>query len=50
MGHRDIVLASGPRRAELLRTFVLLHTPISEHTLTAFERDVQRRSALMGLT
>jgi len=43
-------------RPELLRTFegnaevartVLLHTPISEHTITAFERDVQRMSALI---
>jgi hypothetical protein len=45
-------------RADLLRTFeshaevartVLLHTEISEHSITAFERDVQRTSALIGL-
>ena len=52
------LLASLPAalRADLLRTFegnaevartVLLHTPISEHTITAFERDVRRMSALI---
>ena len=44
-------------RAELLSTFeghaevarnVLLHTPISEHSIAAFERDVRRTSALIG--
>ena len=28
---------------------VLLHTSISEHTITAFERDVRRMSALIGV-
>jgi hypothetical protein len=32
--------------AEVART-VLLHTPISEHTITAFERDTQRLAALI---
>ena len=32
--------------AEVART-VLLHTPISEHTISAFERDVQRMAALI---
>ncbi|MDO9286790.1 MAG: hypothetical protein Q7U26_18015 [Aquabacterium sp.] len=45
-----------PMRPALLRTFegnaevartVLLHTPISEHTITAFERDVRRMAALI---
>jgi hypothetical protein len=45
-----------PLRAELLHNFeanaevartVLLHTTISEHTITAFERDVLRMSALI---
>jgi len=44
------------RRAHLLQKFaahveiartVLLHTPISEHTINAFERDVHRTSALL---
>ncbi len=44
------------QRAELLRTFeshaevartVLLHAPISEHTLGAFERDVKRTSSFI---
>jgi hypothetical protein len=34
--------------AELART-VLIHSPISEHTLAAFERDVKRTSALIAL-
>jgi len=46
-----------PLRADLLKSFegnaevartVLLHTPISEHTIVAFERDVLRMSALIG--
>ena len=49
------VLPQG-ERAELLRTFeahseiartVLLHAPISEHTIAAFERDVHRTTALI---
>jgi hypothetical protein len=32
--------------AEVART-VLLHTPISEHTINAFERDAQRLAALI---
>lgn len=32
---------------EVART-VLLHSPISEHTLSAFERDVRRTAALIG--
>ena len=47
-----------PLRADLLRSFegnaevartVLLHTSISEHTISAFERDVRRMSALIGV-
>ena len=34
--------------AEVART-VLLHSPISEHTLSAFEKDVKRTSALIAL-
>ena len=46
-----------PLRANLLRSFednaevartVMLHTSISEHTITAFERDVNRMSHLIG--
>jgi hypothetical protein len=33
--------------AEVART-VLLHTPISEHTIASFERDVDRTVALIG--
>lgn len=33
--------------AEMART-VLLHAPISEHSIAAFERDVQRTSHLLG--
>jgi hypothetical protein len=33
--------------AEVART-VLLHAPISEHSIAAFERDVRRTSALIG--
>jgi len=45
-----------PLRTELLNTFegnaevartVLLHAPISEHTIAAFDRDVSRMSALI---
>jgi hypothetical protein len=45
-------------RAELRRTFeghaevartVLLHTPISEYSIAAFERDVRRTTALIGV-
>ena len=35
-------------KAEVART-VLLHSPISEHTLSAFEKDVKRTSALIAL-
>ena len=44
--------------AGLLRTFndhtevartVLLHTPISEHTIVAFERDVARMTSLIAM-
>ncbi|NML16477.1 hypothetical protein [Azohydromonas caseinilytica] len=34
------------RYAEMART-VLLHAPISEHSIAAFERDVQRTSQLL---
>jgi len=48
-----------PLRTELLHTFegnaevartVLLHAPISEHTISAFDRDVSRMSALIDST
>jgi len=41
------LLSTFEQNAEVART-VLLHTPISEHTIAAFERDVQRTSALIG--
>lgn len=46
-----------PLRANLMRSFesnaevartVMLHTAISEHTISAFERDVSRMSHLIG--
>jgi hypothetical protein len=45
---RDDLLRSFEGNAEVART-VLLHTSISEHTITAFERDVRRMSALIGV-
>jgi hypothetical protein len=45
---RDKLLNAFEANAELART-VLLHSPISEHTLSAFERDVERTSALIAL-
>lgn len=35
--------------AEVART-VLLHAPVSEHTISAFERDVKRTAALINPT
>lgn len=39
--------ATFERYAEMART-VLLHAPISEHSIAAFERDVQRTTDLLG--
>ena len=44
---RGELLSAFEGNAELART-VLLHSPISEHTLSAFERDVKRTSALIA--
>jgi hypothetical protein len=41
------LLGTFERNAEVART-VLLHTPISEHTIAAFERDVRRTAALIA--
>lgn len=42
---RQRVLERFERHAEVART-VMLHEPISEHTIAAFENDVKRISAL----
>jgi hypothetical protein len=46
-GARQELLNAFVEHAEVART-VLLHAPISELTIAAFERDVRRNSALMG--
>lgn len=46
---RRAILARFALHAEVART-VLLHESISEHTLTAFEHDVRRISALESPT
>jgi len=43
---RDRVTRSFAGHAEVART-VLLHAPISEHTMLAFERDVARMAAFI---
>lgn len=43
---RDALGQTFERHAEVART-VLLNTPTSEHTLAAFERDVQRTAAMI---
>ena len=45
---RGKLLSTFEENAEVART-VLLHSPISEHTLSAFESDVKRTSALIAL-
>lgn len=46
-GARSALAASFDRHAEVART-VLLHAPISEHAVAAFERDVQRTVRLLA--
>ena len=43
---RNDLLAAVTRNAEVART-VLLHAPISEHTLSAFERDIGRMAEMI---
>ena len=43
---RNDLLQALTRHAEVART-VLLHAPISEHTLNAFERDVGRMAEMI---
>lgn len=45
---RGKLLRAFEDNAEMART-VLLHSPISEHTLSSFETDVKRTSALIAL-
>ena len=45
---RAKLLSTFEGNAELTRT-ALLHSPISEHTLSAFESDVKRTGALIAL-
>jgi hypothetical protein len=44
---RDQLQGAFRGHAEVART-VLLHTPISEHTIAAFERDVRRLDTLIS--
>lgn len=44
---RPNLLRAFEGNAEVART-VLIHIPISEHAIAAFERDVRRTSALIG--
>ena len=46
-GRRPGLLHTFEAHTEVART-VMLHTPISEHTLGAFERDVARMAALIA--
>jgi len=46
-GERAGLLSAFEGHAEVART-VLLHAPISDHTIAGFERDVDRLTALIG--